>query len=42
MVKNNFKLIIPNPHQTDISISLLTRILRRANIDRNEWEDLYL
>lgn len=40
MVKDNFKLTIPNPHQGDISVSLLTRILKRANIDRNEWEDL--
>ncbi|MGB0383414.1 MAG: type II toxin-antitoxin system HicA family toxin [Ardenticatenaceae bacterium] len=32
------RLILPNPHQGDISAGLLARILRRANITREEWE----
>ena len=40
MVKGQLKLFIPNPHQRDISKSLLTRILRQANITRDEWENL--
>ncbi len=40
IVKDNFKLTIPNPHQGDISLGLLTRILRRANINKNDWEKL--
>ena len=28
---------IPNPHRGDISVDLLSRILRVANIDRDEW-----
>jgi predicted RNA binding protein YcfA (HicA-like mRNA interferase family) len=40
MVKGELKLTIPNPHQADISPSLLGRILRPANISREEWESL--
>jgi predicted RNA binding protein YcfA (HicA-like mRNA interferase family) len=40
MIKGQLKLFIPNPHQGDISKSLLTRILRQANITRKEWENL--
>jgi predicted RNA binding protein YcfA (HicA-like mRNA interferase family) len=28
---------VPNPHQGDISVGLLSRILRTANIDRDDW-----
>ena len=40
MVKGQLKLFIPNPHRGDISKSLLARILRQANITREEWENL--
>jgi hypothetical protein len=30
-------IVIPNPHQGDISVGLLSRILRDAIIDRDEW-----
>lgn len=40
MVKGEVKLVIPNPHHSDISRDLLIRILRQAKIDRNEWEKL--
>lgn len=40
MIKEEIKLAIPNPHQADISRDLLTRILRQAGIDRDEWEQL--
>jgi predicted RNA binding protein YcfA (HicA-like mRNA interferase family) len=40
MLKGELKLTIPNPHQGDISSSLLNRILRQANITRDEWEAL--
>jgi predicted RNA binding protein YcfA (HicA-like mRNA interferase family) len=29
---------IPNPHQGDIGVGLLTRILRQAGVSREEWE----
>ena len=40
MVRGELKLVIPNPHQRDISLGFLVRILRQAGIDREEWEQL--
>lgn len=40
MVRDELKLTIPNPHSGDISQSLLNKILRQANISREEWESL--
>lgn len=40
MVKAQIKLAIPNPHQGDIGPDLLARILRQADISREEWESL--
>jgi len=38
MIKNNFVLTVPNPHDGDISVALLIRILRQAEIDREAWQ----
>jgi predicted RNA binding protein YcfA (HicA-like mRNA interferase family) len=40
LVKGELRLIVPNPHQSEISKDLLLRILRQADIDRAEWEKL--
>jgi len=40
MVKGHQRLMIPNPHQGDISRALLGKILQQADIDRAEWEAL--
>jgi predicted RNA binding protein YcfA (HicA-like mRNA interferase family) len=40
MVKGELKLAIPNPYQGDIGRDLLARILRQAEIDKAEWEQL--
>ncbi|MBV8882744.1 MAG: type II toxin-antitoxin system HicA family toxin [Chroococcidiopsidaceae cyanobacterium CP_BM_RX_35] len=40
MQKGKTKLPIPNPHQGDISMELLARILRQAGISREDWESL--
>jgi len=40
MTRPGNKIRLPNPHQTDIGKSLLTRILREAGISREEWEKL--
>jgi predicted RNA binding protein YcfA (HicA-like mRNA interferase family) len=40
MVKGSIAVHIPNPHQGDIGRELLTRILRQARIDKEEWEKL--
>ena len=40
MKGRGIKLRIPNPHAEDIGRGLLMRILRRAGIQREEWEGL--
>lgn len=40
LTKGELRLILPNPHQSEISKDLLTRILRQAHISREEWEKL--
>ena len=40
MIKADLKLTIPNPHQADIGRDLLARILRQAEIAKDEWEKL--
>lgn len=37
MRRNELTVIIPNPHQGDINVGLLQRILRQAGITREEW-----
>jgi predicted RNA binding protein YcfA (HicA-like mRNA interferase family) len=37
MRRGDLTLIIPNPHKNEISVGLLQRILRQANISREEW-----
>lgn len=37
MIKRDLILTIPNPHRKDISIDLLTRILKQAGISIEEW-----
>lgn len=40
MIKENMRLTIPNPHQKEISSSLLSRILHQAKISREDWENI--
>jgi predicted RNA binding protein YcfA (HicA-like mRNA interferase family) len=40
MVRDNITIRVPNPHQADTGMELLGRILRQANISRDEWERL--
>ena len=37
MVKETLKLFIPNLHRGEISKSLLSKILRQAGIDVDDW-----
>ena len=37
MRRENLTLIIPNPHEGDIGVGLLSRLLRQAGISREEW-----
>ncbi|MGH8558153.1 MAG: type II toxin-antitoxin system HicA family toxin [Methylococcales bacterium] len=40
MVKGEITLRIPNPHRGDIGRELLVRILRQAQVSREEWGQL--
>jgi hypothetical protein len=40
LVKGELRFILPNPHQSEISKDLLARLLRQANLTREEWEKL--
>jgi predicted RNA binding protein YcfA (HicA-like mRNA interferase family) len=37
MVRDTLKVRIPNPHESDIGVSLLREILRQAGIRDEEW-----
>lgn len=39
MRKDGRRLTIPNDHGYDIPVGMLSRILDRAGIDRDEWEE---
>ena len=40
MLRGTLSLTLPNPHQGEISMSLLNRILKQACITKEEWEAL--
>ncbi|MGA2297938.1 MAG: type II toxin-antitoxin system HicA family toxin [FCB group bacterium] len=40
MLKNDITIRIPNPHEKDIEKSLLLKILKQADITKDEWEKL--
>jgi predicted RNA binding protein YcfA (HicA-like mRNA interferase family) len=37
MRRGDITVIIPNPHEGDISVGLLQRLLRQAGVSREEW-----
>ena len=37
MRRGDVTVIIPNPHDGDISVGLLRRLLRQAGVSREEW-----
>lgn len=37
MVKGELKVRIPNPHGGEISIGLISEILKQAGIDKKKW-----
>jgi len=40
LLRGDMRLILPNPHRGEISVDLLTRLLRQARITREEWESV--
>ena len=39
MLRNGRRLILPNPHRSQVSVDLLARLLRQAEITRDEWDE---
>lgn len=37
MLKGDSRLTVPNPHKKNVSVDLLTRILKQAGITREDW-----
>ena len=37
MIKGNLTLTIPNPHSEDVSVDLLSRILKQSEINKEDW-----
>ena len=40
MLRGAVSVTIPNPHRSDIGPNLLAKVLRQADIRREEWEAL--
>lgn len=40
MIRGSVTIRVPNPHQGDIGKELLARILRQAQISKEEWKKL--
>lgn len=40
MEKGDLRLVIPNPHDSDIGVKLLSVILKQAGISNKEFEQL--
>lgn len=40
MVRQDRRLILPNPHRDDISASLLRRIIRQAGVSLEKWNSV--
>lgn len=38
VVRGGVTVRVPNPHQGDVGVELLVRILRQAGVSREEWE----
>ncbi|MFO7650972.1 MAG: type II toxin-antitoxin system HicA family toxin [bacterium] len=38
MQRGDVTLLLPNPHEADISVELLSRVLRQAGVSRADWE----
>ena len=40
LVGGELRLVLPNPHQSEISKELLSRLLKQAGISRKDWEEI--
>jgi predicted RNA binding protein YcfA (HicA-like mRNA interferase family) len=39
MERRDRRVILPNPHRSDISVDLLSRLLRQAEVDLKDWHE---
>ena len=37
MIKGDLRLTVPNPHRKEIGVDLLIRVMKQANITKEEW-----
>ncbi len=37
MIRGDLTLTIPNPHDKEVGVDLLDRILKQASINKNDW-----
>ena len=37
MIKGNLVLTVPNPHRKEIGVPLLSKILKQAQVSKEEW-----
>lgn len=37
MIRGDLVLTLPNPHRNEVGVDLLSRILKQAEISREEW-----
>ena len=37
MIKGNLVLTVPNPHRGEIGVPLLSKILKQAQVSKEEW-----
>lgn len=40
MIKDKLRLTLPNPHQGDIGVNLLNKILKQAQVSKEQWKDI--
>jgi hypothetical protein len=40
MARGDVRVRMPNPHQGDVGVESLTRILKEAGVSKQEWEQL--
>lgn len=40
MIRGDVTVRVSNPHDGDIGLGLLSRVLRQAGVERTEWEGL--
>jgi len=41
MLREQRRLTLPNPHRREVSADLLARLLRQADVTREEWESVH-